>query len=212
MLGDQVQDDLLGSIRAPFRVQTTQVGRIRIDGQHTLHEGIGAPRLDFGVVRPTQLHHHDRLVGVGRFPLLSHLGAHRKGNASLVAARHRDAGVGQRAEEGRHDDVFIEGVKHTRLGRVGVPDVQRGRVHALRHDLVNVLGHNRPIGLAVEGEHLGAILFHGVPLGLGELRLVEHVGQVRHKERDLHWLFRGPFSRRSFGWCGLGRRSRAAGG
>ena len=78
------------------------------------HKGIGTPGLHFGVVRPAQFHHHDGLVGVRGLPLLGHLGAHRKRYALLVAARHRNAGVAQRAEERRQDDALLQGLQHTR--------------------------------------------------------------------------------------------------
>ena len=162
-----------------------QVRGRRIHRQHTLHERIGTARLHLGVVRPAQLHHHDRLVGIRRLPLLRHLGAHRKRDTRLVAARHRDAAVAQRAEERRQDDALAEHFLHRRRHRLVVPNVQGRRVHALRHDLVDVRRHRRRIRLAVEDEHLGAVLILGVLLRLGRLPLVEHVRHVRYEERDL---------------------------
>ena len=71
------------------------------------------------------------------------------------------------------------------LFEFGVPDVQSGSIHALRHDLVNVLGHDCAIRLAVEHEHFDAIFFLGIFLRLGGLCLVEHIAQVRYEERNL---------------------------
>ena len=66
-----------------------------------------------------------------------------------------------------------------------VPDVQGRSIHALRHDLVNVLGHDSAISLAIEYEHFNAVFLLGILLRLGSLRLMEDVAQVRYEERDL---------------------------
>ena len=162
----------------------------RIDREHTLHERIRAARLHLGVVRPAQLHHHDRLVGIRGLPLFGHLGTHRKRDTRLVAARHRHAAVAQRAEERRQDDALAQHLLHRRRHRLIVPDVQRRRIDALGHDLVHIRRHRRRIRLAVEDEHLSAVLLFGVLLRFGRLPLVEHVRHVRHKKRNLLRLVR----------------------
>ena len=121
--GHEVGDDLLGLIGAFAHVQAAEVSGGGVNRQDTLDPGVGASGLDFGVVRPAQLNHHDRLVWVGGFPLLGHLGAHGERNALLIAAGGGDAGVGQRAEEGGHHNALVEGGLHTGLGGFGVPDV-----------------------------------------------------------------------------------------
>ncbi len=148
------------------------------------HERIRPARLHLGVVRPAQLHHHDRLVRVRCLPLLRHLGAHRERDTLLVAARDRNARIAHRAEERRQDDALGEHFLHRRQCRRIVPDVQGRGVHALGHDLVHVRRHRRRVRLAVEDEHLGAVLILGVLLRLGRLPLVEHVrsGPIRRTQ------------------------------
>ena len=150
-----------GPLLASWQPRSVAVG---IDREHTLHERIGTTGLHFGVVRPAQLHHHDGLVGVSGFPLLRHLGAHRERNTSLVTAGNRDAAVAQRAEERGQDDALAKCFLHSRLHRFVIPDVQGRSIHTLGHDLVNVLGHDGAIGLAVEDEHFSAVLFLGILL------------------------------------------------
>ncbi len=95
------------------------------------------------MIRPTQLNQNDRLVGVRGNPLFGHFHAHGVGNASLVTASNGDAGISQRAEEGGHDQTFVQRIHYARLGSFGVPDLHRGCVHTLGNDLVNVLSHYR---------------------------------------------------------------------
>ena len=56
-----------------------------------------------------------------------------------------------------------------------IPDVQRGRVHALRHNLVDVRRHGGRVCLAIKHVYVRAVLFLGVLLRLGRLRLVEDI-------------------------------------
>ena len=96
---------------------------------------------------------------MGFLPLRGCFSAHGEGNARLVAAGDRDACVSYGAEEGGHNQASVQRVHDAGNGRIRLPKLHRGCVHTLGKDLVNVLGHNGPIGLAVKGEYLGAILF-----------------------------------------------------
>ena len=125
------------------------------------------------------------------FPLGGHFGSHRKGNTLLIAARNRNAAVAQRAEERGQYNALIKFFEDSGFDRIVIPDVQSRAIHALCKDLVDVLGHDSRVSLAVEHEHFSAVFFLGVLLRLGGLCLMEHVTQIRHEERDLHRLFSG---------------------
>ena len=130
---------------------------------------------------------------MGFLPLSGRFSAHLKGNASLVAARDGNACVSYWAKEGGHDQACVQSIHDAGHGRFRLPKLHRGRIHTLGQDLVYILGHNRPVGLAVKGEYFSAILFHGVLRGLGDLCLVEHVGQIGNEEGNLHPFSAGCF-------------------
>ena len=183
-LRQKVDDDLLRGFLPGAGVEGAEVLGLRIDRQHAFREGGGPSGVDLGVVRPAELDHDDRLVRMRFLPGRRHLLAHLERHAGFVAARGRDAGVGDRAEERGHDDALVEGFLDAGLGGLGIPDMQRRRVEAAGNDLVDVLRHHRRIRLAIEDDDLGAVLLLGVALGFGRLRLVEHVRQVGHEESD----------------------------
>ena len=79
---------------------------------------------------------------MGGFPLRGHLRAHGKRNTSFVTAGGRNATVAQRAEERGQDDALVKFLEHSGFHGFVIPDVQGRSIHALGHDLVNVLGHD----------------------------------------------------------------------
>jgi hypothetical protein len=138
MLGDQVQDDLLGRIRTLAGIQAAQVLAVGATDSTPCHNGSVRPTSprcgSASPTAPSRSACRDEPLSTAR-----HLNTHGIGDASLVTAGGRNTAVAQRAEERGHDDAFVDGFEHRRLHRFIVPDVQRGCIHALRQDLVDVL-------------------------------------------------------------------------
>jgi hypothetical protein len=99
----------LACVRSLAGIQTAKICRCRINTQHTRHKGIRPSRFHLGVVRPSKLHHYNRFVRMGCFPLgqpFPHPSQTMTPGSSLRATGIPD--VSQWAEERGHDDPFIK--------------------------------------------------------------------------------------------------------
>ena len=64
VLGDKVQDDLLGRVWPGAGILNAKVDGIGVNGENALSKWRATPGDYFGVVRPTDLHKRDRRIGM----------------------------------------------------------------------------------------------------------------------------------------------------